>query len=102
MPKGPFFLSEFTATQGSTQQEKADFANSLLHFIDSGFKLTLFTKQLYNRLSMTYGHIAHYNQTGFWEEWFTDDADKVRFLEHLQRWPCHGDPTFTFCDVERA
>ena len=38
MPKGPFLPSEFTATQWSTQQEKADFANSLLNFIDSGFK----------------------------------------------------------------
>jgi len=102
MPKGPFLLSEFTATQWSSQQEKADFANSLLHFIDSGFKQTLFTKKLYNRLSMTYGHIAHYNQTGFWEEWFSTDAGHVQFLEHLLSWPCYGDPTFTFSDVERA
>ena len=36
--------------------------NTLLHFIDSGFKQTLFTKKLYPRLSNTFGHIAHYNQ----------------------------------------
>jgi len=26
----------------------------------------------------------------------------VRFLEHLLSWPCYGDPTFTFSDVERT
>ena len=26
----------------------------------------------------------------------------MRFLENLLRWPCYGDPTFTFSDVERA
>ena len=24
------------------------------------------------------------------------------FLDQTLRWPCHGDPTYTFCDVERA
>jgi hypothetical protein len=26
----------------------------------------------------------------------------MRFLEHTLRWPCWGDPEFTFSDVERA
>jgi hypothetical protein len=26
----------------------------------------------------------------------------LRFLEHTLRWPCWGDPEFTFCDVECA
>ena len=102
MPKGPFLPYEFTATQWSSQEDKAAFANDLLQFIDSGFKQTLFTKKLYNRLSMTFGHIAHSCQGGFYEEWFTCDTDRLRFLEHLLRWPCHGQPDFTFCDVERA
>ncbi len=24
------------------------------------------------------------------------------FLDQALRWPCYGDPTYTFCDVERA
>lgn len=94
--------SEFTPTQWSTAAEKADFGNQLLRFIEAGWKPTMFTKKLYRRLSMTYGHIAHFNQAGFYEEWFTNHADRLRFLEHLLRWPCHGQPKFTFCDVERA
>jgi hypothetical protein len=102
MRKGPFLPTQFTATQWSTQDDKAEFGNALLHFIDSGFKQTLFTKKLYQRLSNTYGHIAHYNQGGFWEVWFSTDADRARFIEHLLRWRCYGDPEFTFSDVERV
>lgn len=100
--KGPLLPSQFTATEWCSEQDKADFGNSLLNFIDAGFKQTLFTKKLYNRLSMTFGHIAHYDQHGFWCEWFTTAADHVLFLEHMLRYPCFGDPKFTFSDVERA
>lgn len=60
MSKGLFLPSEFSATEWSSQEDKAAFANNLRHFIDSGFKKTLFTKKLYQRPSNTYGHIAHY------------------------------------------
>jgi len=102
MPKGPFLASEFTPTQWSITEDKAQFGNTLLHFIESGWKETLFTKKLYNRLMNTFGHIAHYNQAGYYSEWFTTELDRLRFIEHLLRWPCYGDPAFTFCDVERA
>lgn len=97
-----FMPSEFTPTQWSTTAEKADFGNKLLRFIEAGWKRSMFTKKLYNQLSNTYGHIAHFNLTGFYEEWFTNDADRLRFLEHLLESPCYGQPEFTFCDVERA
>jgi hypothetical protein len=60
MPKGPFLSSEFIATEFSTAADKADFGNAFLHFIESEWKETLFTKTFYNRLSNTFGHIAHY------------------------------------------
>jgi len=59
MPKGPFLSSQFVATQWSSQDDKAEFANALLHFISSDFKQMLFTEKLYQRLSNTFGHIAH-------------------------------------------
>jgi hypothetical protein len=55
-----FVPSEFTPTQWSTTAEKADFGNTLLRFIEAGWRPTMFTKKLYNRLSNTFGHIAHY------------------------------------------
>jgi hypothetical protein len=102
MPKGPFAPSEFVATKFSTAADKADFGNAFLHFIESEWKETLFTKTFYNRLSNTFGHIAHYNRPTFYSTWFTSDADRLRFLEQALEWPCWGDAEFTFCDVERA
>jgi hypothetical protein len=59
MPKGPFLPSDFLPTKFSTAADKADFGNTLLHFIDSEWKETLFIKTFYNQLSNTFGHIAH-------------------------------------------
>ena len=60
MAKGPFSPSEFVPTEFSTAADKADFGNTLLHFLDADCERNLFTKKFYNRLSMTFGHIAHY------------------------------------------
>ena len=102
MPKGPFLPSDFTPTNFFTVVDKADFGNAFLHFIDSEWKQALFTQRFYHRLSNTFGHIAHYDRSTFYSTWFTCDADQVRFLQNALRWPCWGDPAFTFCDVERA
>ena len=102
MPKRPCLPSEFVATKFSTAADKADFGNVFLHFIESEWKETLFTKTFYNRLSNTFGHIAHYNRPTFYSTWFTSDADRLRFLEQALEWPCWGDAEFTYCDVERA
>ena len=100
MSKGSFSPSQFIPTRWSTAEDKARFGNALLHFIDSGFARNLFTDRLYDRLSNCFGHIAHYNLTGFYEEWFLSLTAQVRFLEHTLRFPCYGDPEFTFSDVE--
>jgi len=102
MPKGPFLPSDFTATKFSTAADKAEFGNTFLRFIESEWAPALFTKSFYNRLSMCFGHIAHYNRTQFYEEWFSSLAAQVRFLKHTLRFPCYGDPEYTFSDVERA
>ena len=41
-------------------------------------------------------------ETGTIPNFFERDADKVDFLDQTLRWRCYGDPTYTFCDVERA
>jgi hypothetical protein len=102
MPKGPFLPSEFVPTKFSTAQDKAEFGNTFLHFIESEWARTAFSKSFYNRLSMCFSHIAHYDAAGFYATWFTTDADRLRFLQHTLAWPCWGDPEYNFCDVERA
>jgi hypothetical protein len=102
MPKGPFIASQFVPTEWSSAADKAVFGNTFLHFVESGWKRSLFTKGFYQRLSNCFGHIAHYDIHGFYETWFTSDKDRLEFLKNASTWACYGDPKFTFSDVERA
>ncbi len=97
-----FIPSKFTPTQWSTAQEKAAFAKQFVRFGQSDFAVKHFTDKFYRRLSNTFGHIAHYDRGGFWHIFFRTTADKVRFLDQTLRYPCYGDPVWTYSDVERA
>jgi hypothetical protein len=55
-----FSPCDFIATQWNSADEKAWFANILCRFIESDFRRTLWTRRLYRRLSLCFGHIAHY------------------------------------------
>jgi hypothetical protein len=56
----PFDASQFVATQWNSEADKTSFGNTYLHFIESEWKRSLFTKSFYQRLSNCFGHIAHY------------------------------------------
>ena len=53
-----FQPDQFIATQWSTAEDKAKFANALMKFIAHEFPRQSFSKALYQRLSNTFGHIA--------------------------------------------
>ena len=95
-------MRTFTPTKWATARDKTVFYRQFVKFVQSDFDAKYFTRPFYQRLSNTFGHIAHYNQSGFWETWFTTTADKVRFLKLTLRYPCYGDPAWTFSDVETA
>ena len=97
-----FDSSEFTPTKWNTAEDKADFANKLLNFMLTGFLAGRFTEKLYNRLSICFGHISHFDRGGFAETWFDKPESIAAFVNQLVQWPCFGDPAFTFSDVEQA
>lgn len=97
-----FSASQFTPTKWQTAEDKARFANQFVRSVKSDFAAKHFTEKFYQRLCNTFGHIAHYSRTGFWDTFFNTTADKVRFLEMTLRWSWYGDPAWTFGDVERA
>jgi hypothetical protein len=97
-----FTASEFLPTKWSTADEKAAFGNTFLNFMLTGFLAGRFTEKLYARLSMCFGYIACFDRNGFAETWFDSPESIAAFVNHLMQWPCHGDPGFTFSDVERA
>jgi hypothetical protein len=94
--------ADFKATKFDTAEVKAKFGNHLLRFIAEEYPPHLWTKVFYNRLSMTFSNIAHYNQLGFWETWFETTADQIEFLQNIAKYPCWGDPEFTYSDVEKV
>jgi hypothetical protein len=99
----PLFIEDdFTATKWDTPADKAWFANALCKFISLDFQPSLWTKRLYRRLSLCFGHIAHYSDTGFWDVFFRDTQGKLDFLDEALRYRCYGDPTHTYSDTERA
>ena len=92
----------FTPTKWSTGKDKARFVEQFAAFVNSDFNFAKFPKTFYTQLSNTFGHIAHYNQHGFYEEFFRCPQDIVRFLRLTVGYPCFGDPAWTFCDAEKA
>jgi hypothetical protein len=97
-----FQANQFTATKWDSAQDKAEFVSQFQKFVKSDFAANHFADWFYRRLCMTFGHIAHYSRSGFWDEFFTTTADKVRFIEQSLQYPCHGDPAWTYSDVEIA
>jgi uncharacterized damage-inducible protein DinB len=91
--------SSFTGTRFNDAASKAQFGNKLLTFIAEGFPETRF-KPLYQRLSQTFGHIAHCDQYGFWSHFFAHTEGRIEFLEQTTQHPCYGAPEHTFSDVE--
>lgn len=97
-----FSATQFTPTEFDTAEDKAKFANQYVALVLSGFAPHKFPEWFYRRLSNTFDHIAHYDKAGFWDEWFSNLAVQIAFLEDALRYfPC-GFPTHTYSDVERA
>jgi hypothetical protein len=92
--------ADFTPTKFHTADDKAWFANALLKFLADDCPRSGFTDRLYVRLSNSFGHIAHYDRSGFFEHFFPDPERRIAFLEETLRWPCHGAAEFTFSDAE--
>lgn len=80
--------------------EKVKFINQYKKFVSNGFQKKHFPKWFYVRLSMTFGHIAHYNQQGFYDYWFDSEENKQQFIEQHKKWPCYGEPEYTYSDAE--
>lgn len=91
----------FTATQFSTVEDKEKFVKQFIKFVESDFASSNFPMWFYKRLSMTFGHIAHYNRDGFYGTWFTTTKDKLAFIRNVYQSNRYGDPSCTYSDVEK-
>jgi len=66
-------------------------AEAFGRFAASGYKRTLFTKELYHELSQCFGFIAHFDRDGFYAARFGDPAARVETLRIMgvdePHWP---------------
>jgi len=94
-------VKAYTPTKWDSAVDKQWFHDHFQRFVRKGFPLSMFTERFYKRLSLTFGHIAHYNRMGFYSTWFESTQNQLRFLRHTAAYPCYGDPEYTYSDVER-
>ncbi len=92
---------DFTPTRFQPASNKAAFALHFLRFISCDCPRHQFTLRFYRQLIHCFGYIAFYDLDGFWTEFFSTPAGKVEFIEQALAWPCYGEPTTTWSDVER-
>jgi len=97
----PLAPHAFVATSFETAEDKARMGDMLLSFIARGMPRSAWNKRLYRRLSNMFGFIAHYDINGFWEEQLSTTQARIAFLEQIEAYPCWGQPTHTWSDVER-
>lgn len=97
-----FKAEQFTPTKFSTAADKAKFANHFVKFLEDGCRREAFHKWFYRRLSMTFGHIAHYDIHGFYDVWFSSHERQQAFIRRTMLWECYGSPKHTYSDVEGA
>jgi len=93
---------KFTATEWDTAEQKEKFVKHFKKFVEKGMPLTWFSAWFYNRLSNTFGHIAHCNRGGFYHVWFATKETQLSFLRHTLKASICGDPACTYSDAERA
>ena len=76
---------EFRASEFMTVREKELTLKSWVRFLRSGLRFEDFTDRLYRHLHLHCGFIAHYNRLGFYETYFEDGEDTVRFLSQFDK-----------------
>ena len=99
-PSIVFTPAQFTPTQFHSAQEKADFANLFVRFVENGFQHAHFSEAFYRRLCQTFGHVAHFNRDTFYRTFFSTSADKLRFLRQTVDHEPVGEAGYTFSDAE--
>lgn len=99
--------SRFTQTPWATPKDKLLAITQLIKFIESGCGATKFTKRAYDMLYLhCFGHIAHYNRSGFYYTWFSTPEQRAEWVVYVRRGGAFGlhdeRRTDLWGDVERA
>ena len=80
--------------------ERQKFLAEFKEYAVAGFPWCGFRESLYQPLTNMFGHIAHYNNRGFWTTWFSTPGYQQQWLIRVQNWKVYGDPRYCWSDVE--
>ena len=94
--------NKYMPTKWATAGDKLAFEKQFKNFVRKGCPYKLFYKTFYNQIMQMRGHIAHYNRDGFYDEQLSTHEKRAEFLQHWTTAPIYGEPTYTWCDVERV
>ena len=89
--------SQFTPTKWCSAEDKAKFVQQFQEFVEGGFQFKHFPKWFYNRLSLCFGMIAHYDQAGFYGEYFETAHNRTNFVRECLLSQSYSD----FSDAEK-
>ena len=78
MKQGTFRDAEFM-----TAREKELVLKAWVRFLRNGLRFGDFTRRLYEHLHLHCQFIAHYNRAGFYQTYFEQGEDTVRFLSQF-------------------
>jgi hypothetical protein len=81
-PRLPWKTAEFTGDKWTSAEDKLKFLVALVNFLCHHCDRDRFTRRIYDGLHQYLSHIAHYNMAGFYDEWFADLPNRIRFLIH--------------------
>jgi hypothetical protein len=90
-PKLGYTAAGFTATKFDTIMDKVLFIEALIRFLCNHCDRDRFTRRVYEGLHLHLGHIAHYNMAGFYDNWFEDLVDQIKFLKYHSSEQVFGD-----------
>ena len=94
-----FYARHFQPTAWDTAEEKAEFANQFIRFVESDFSRQSFTGKFYQRMVCMFGFHAFPNSQNFWDHYFGDEAGRRRFVLSCVGHRHTGDAATTYADV---
>lgn len=94
-----FYARHFQPTPWDMAEEKAEFANRFVRFVESDFNRQFFTGKFYQRMVCMFGFHAFPNSQNFWEHYFGNETGKRRFILTCIEHRHAGDPATTYADA---
>lgn len=94
-----FYARDFQPTEWDSAEEKAEFANTFVRFVESNFNRQFFTGKFYQRIVCMFGFHAFPDSQNFWKHYFDSEDGRRRFILSCVEHQHAGGAATTYADV---